>query len=52
MDLIVNHSTRIDLVFDAVEQERMLADLTQLHKLITETLDTTLLSVTLLDGVH
>ena len=40
-ELVVDHRARVDLVLDALEQERVLADLAQLHKLVAETLDTT-----------
>jgi len=45
MDLVVDHTTRIDLVFDAVEQEWMLADLPELHESIAKTLHATLLPI-------
>ena len=40
MDLVIDHSAWVNLVFDAVEQERMLADLSELHELVAETFDT------------
>ena len=39
-ELVVDHGARVDLVFDALEQERVLADLPELHELVAETLDT------------
>jgi hypothetical protein len=38
---IVHITTRIEIVLDALEQEWMLANLTELHELVTETLDAT-----------
>jgi hypothetical protein len=38
-ELIINHTARVDPVFDAFEQERVLTDLPELHKLIAKTLD-------------
>ena len=40
-ELVVDHRARVDIVLNALEQERVLADLAQLHKLVAETLDTT-----------
>jgi len=38
-DAFINHSTGVDLVFDAFEKERMLTNLSELHKFVTETFD-------------
>ena len=38
---IVDVATRVNIVFDALEQKRVLADLAQLHQLIAQALDTT-----------
>jgi hypothetical protein len=38
---IVDITTRIEIVLDALEQEGMLANLAELHELVTETLDAT-----------
>ena len=38
---VVNVATGIDVIFDALEQERVLTDLPQLHQLVAQTLDTT-----------
>ena len=40
-EFVVDHGARVDLVFHALEQERVLADLPELHELVAETLDTT-----------
>ena len=40
-ELVVDHGARVDLVLDALEQERVLADLAQLHELVAQTLHTT-----------
>jgi len=37
--LVIDKSTRADFILDTLEQEWMLADLAQLHKLVTQTLD-------------
>jgi hypothetical protein len=39
-EFIIDEAGGVDLVFDALEEEGMLADLTELHKLVAETLDT------------
>ena len=39
-NVMIDRTIRADPIFDAIEQERMLADLSELHKLIAETLDT------------
>ena len=39
-ELVVDHRARVDLVLHALEQEGVLADLTELHELVAETLDT------------
>jgi hypothetical protein len=38
-ELVVDISTGADLILDTLEQERMLTDLAQLHKLVAQTLD-------------
>ena len=40
-EFLIDVTRGVDLVFNALEQERMLADLTQLHELVAKTLDTT-----------
>lgn len=44
-NFVVNISTGVDPVLDTLEQERMLANFTQLHELVTETFDTCRLSL-------
>ena len=39
-ELVVDHRAGVNLVLDALEQERVLADLPQLHQLVAQTLDT------------
>lgn len=39
-ELVVDQTARIDLIFNALKKERMLTDLSKLHELVTETLDT------------
>ena len=39
-ELVVDHRARVDLVLDALEQERVLADLPQLHQLVAQALHT------------
>ena len=41
-EFVVDHRARVDLVLDALEQERELADLPQLHQLVAQTLHTPL----------
>ena len=41
---IVNHATRANPILNALEHERGLSDLSELHELVTETLDTFLVS--------
>jgi hypothetical protein len=36
-ELVVDESTGVDFVFNLLEQERVLADLAKLHKLVRET---------------
>jgi hypothetical protein len=43
--LVVDHATGVHLVLHTLEEERVLADLSQLHKLVGETLDATCLAV-------
>ena len=40
-EVVVDVSRWVDIVFDALEEERMLADLSQLHELVAKTLHTT-----------
>lgn len=40
-ELVVNETTRVHLILHALEQERVLADLPELHQLITQPLYTT-----------
>ena len=40
-DFVVHDTAWINLVLDALEQEGMLADFSELHKLITQPFDTT-----------
>ena len=39
-ELLVDEASGVDLVLDTLEQEWVLADLTKLHELVTQTLDT------------
>ena len=39
-ELVVDHRAGVELVLDALEQERVLADLPELHELVATTLDT------------
>ena len=39
-ELVVDHRAGVDLVLDALKQERVLADLPELHKLVAQSLDT------------
>jgi len=39
--LVIDETGRVDLVLDALEQERVLADFAKLHELITQAFDTT-----------
>ena len=43
-DEVVDVTTGVDIIFDTLEQERMLADLSQLHERVIETLQAELLS--------
>ena len=37
---IINETARADFIFHTLKQERVLADLSKLHELITQSLDT------------
>ena len=39
-ELVVDHRAWVHLILNALEQERMLADLAELHELIAETFET------------
>ena len=39
-NVMIDRTIWADPIFDTIEQERMLADLSELHKLVAETLDT------------
>ena len=45
--LVINETTRADFVFHAFKQERVLANLLQLHQLVTQSLDTSQLYMAL-----
>jgi hypothetical protein len=42
---LVDKAPRVNLVFDTLKQERMLANLSQLHKLVAQTLDSSRFAV-------
>lgn len=39
VNFVIDHAAGVDLVFDAIKQERMLANFSQLHELVAEALD-------------